>query len=384
MNLMLANSFTVPRRWLVAGLLGLILLPRAWAQTSSPAERWLLIFDTSATMKKYLPGTEAEVKGLLASQISGQLQAGDSLGVWTFGKELHTGQLPLVTWDPERAAATASNIVALVHKANYTGDTTWTVLQPVLGQLIKNSERLTVIVFCDGLGDVDWTPYNDGINRTFSQALPDRKKARQPFVLLVRTQRGQFTGCTVNFPPGALNVPPFPLIPEPVKEIPVATNPPPPVVPVVKAPVISAPPLIIVGTNVTMGTNAPVLPKTMPSMVTSIPFIAAVRTNFPALTNHPVVLPGQSAPLPQIKMNEVEKAPPTTNQSSITQTNAPVVATVIPDSDSGSSTLVYVGISLFAAAAALIIFLMLRAARRPHGSLITCSMQSDLRLPPRH
>ncbi len=341
MNFLSAPIYSVARRWLVAGLAVLVLGSRATAQ-AAPEERWLFIFDNSAGMKKYLPGTEAEIKSLLAASVGGQLHAGDSVGVWTFGRERHVGQFPLVTWDPEQAAVTASNLAAFVHKQTYAGDTSWPALQPLLGQVIKDSERLTLVIFCDGLGTVDWTAYNDGINRTFAQTLAERKKARQPFVLLVRTQHGQFTGCTINFPPGALNVPPFPPLPEPVKIIP--TNPPPVAV---KPPPVVVPSLVIVGTNV--GTN-----------------LGEVMKNIPAPATNPPVAPPE----------------PATVSVPVAPTNA-APATVAEDTDHGGQVLKYVGVGLFVAAAGLIVFLWARAVRRPRGSLITSSMQNDPRPPPR-
>jgi hypothetical protein len=395
----------VARRWLTAGLLVLVLCSRGAAQ-SAPEQRWLFVFDTSFAMKKCLPGTEAEIRTLLFSSVGLQLHTGDSVGVWTFGRELRVGRFPLVTWDAEQAALMATNLAALVHKQSYTGDTSWSALQPLLGQVIRDSERLTIVIFCDGLGTVDWTPYNDGINRTFTESLAERKKARQPFVLLVRTQRGQFTGCTINFPPGALNVPPFPPLPEPVKTTPAS---PPPVV-VKPAPVV-VPSLIIVGRNV--GTNLNVLTKSVSENIsapaTNPPVAPVVPVNNLAVSNPPApaVLINPVPPVPPPQIGEVKILPPVSPPAPVAPVNvlpvataptnaavAPAVpanleptnaapATVADDADHAGRVLKYVGMGLFVAAAGLIVFLWARALRRPRGSLITRSMQNDPRPPPR-
>ena len=378
MNFLSAPIFPVARRWLVAGLAVLVLGLRGSAQPV-PEERWLFIFDTSAVMKKCLPGTEAEIKSLLGASVGGQLHADDSVGVWTFARERHVGQFPLVTWDPEQAAETASNLAAFVHKQTYAGDTSWPALQPLLGQVIKDSERLTLVIFCDGLGTVDWTAYNDGINRTFAQTLAERRKARQPFVLLVRTQHGQFTGCTINFPPGALNVPPFPPLPEPVKIIP--TNPPPVVV---KAPPVVVPSLVIIGTNV--GTNLGEVMKNIPAPATNPP--VAPTNNLPASNHTATAVMSNPPPLaPPAQIAEVKTVPPAVvpvpvAPTNVTSTNA-APATMAEDADHGGQVLKYVGVGLFTAAAGLVVFLWVCAVRRPRGSLITSSMQNDPRLPPR-
>jgi hypothetical protein len=375
---MSSNLFPAARRWLVAGLLAAVLVSRARAQ-SAPEQRWLFIFDTSAAMKQRLPGVEAEVRNILASAVSEQLQAGDTLGVWTFGKELHTGQFPLVTWDPDQAAMTASNLISFVRKQTYGNDTTWSALQPLLGQVIRTSPRLTIVVFCDGLGKVDWTPYNDGINETFSHSLAERKKMRQPLVLLVRTQRGQFTGCTVNFPPGALNIPPFPPLPEPVKMIP-ANLP-----PVAAPPPVVVPSLFIAGTNA--GTNISVLTKNVPPPVTNAPatnapVVAVEATNVLAASNRAAVMPGPPPLAPEGKIGEAKNILPATNDLARAPTNA-VPAAAASDPDHGARTLNFISAGLFAAAVGLTIYLWARAGRRPRGSLITSSMQNDPRPPPR-
>jgi hypothetical protein len=97
------------------------------------------------------------------------------------------------------------------------------------------------------------TPYDKEINQTFQQLNLGRKDLKVPFVLVVRTQEGQFVGATVNVPPGSLDLPPFPLLPEPVEAAPPSpvqtpVNVPPPVV-------VPAPQLIIVGTNVLTNTD---------------------------------------------------------------------------------------------------------------------------------
>jgi hypothetical protein len=90
-------------------------------------------------------------------------------------------------------------------------------------------------------------------------------------------------------------------------------------------------------------------------------------------------------PAPVWKAPEVKTIPVATNYSPIalsSPTNA-APATGTDAADHRGKTLAYLGLSLFAAAGALIIFLWLRAVRRPHGSLISDALQNDPRLPPR-
>jgi hypothetical protein len=366
----------VAPRWLLAALTALVLVSRAPAQPA-PEERWLLVFDTSSAMKKRLPAVEAAVKSFLATSGGGQLHDGDTIGVWAFDQQLHTGQFPLTVWTPERAIGTFSNLVAFVRDQHYTGTTAFAALQPMLNRVIENSERLTVIVFCDGQDAMAGTPYDDGINQTFRSSRDERKSLRQPFVLLLRTQRGKFTGSTINFPPGTLNIPPFPPLPEPVKPVP--TNVPPPVHVAVKPPPV-VPALIIIGTNVS--TN----PDDLLKPATNEPAKPAVAT---PETNHPVsnaVVTAKSIPPaapakpaanpPELQIKETNRA-----NLPAAQTN---VVTTANSGGSGPRGWLMLGAGLFGVAVALVVFLVVRARRRGQGSLITSSMNQDRRPPGRN
>jgi len=280
---------------------GALIIPAGHAQPTAPSSdsRYLFIFDTSADMKKRLPAVQAEVNELMSSAMGGQLRAGDSLGVWTFDKDLKTGQFPLRHWKAEDAVTIASNINQFVGKQHYGNSTRFNALQPQLNQVIQISARLTVLIFCDGEDEIKWTPYDASINQVIAQRQSGQKKARQPIVLVLRSQFGQYAGCAINFPPGLVTLPEFPPLPAP--PAPAKTPPPaPPPAPAVKPPI--GPPLIIVGTKVETNwppAPVPAPPATNPAPVTPANIVPAAPTNLVAPRN-PVTPPppSDSAPMP--------------------------------------------------------------------------------------
>ncbi|MEI7807565.1 MAG: hypothetical protein WCJ07_03665 [Verrucomicrobiota bacterium] len=375
-------------RWLGAGLIALVLflLPAAQAAQGS---RWLLVFDTSSAMKKRLPATEVALKSFLASNGGGQIRAGDSVGVWTFDQQLHSGQFPLIHWSPANAGATASNLVAFIRQQRYTGNTSFATLQPLLGEIISHSERLTVVIFCNGLDDIKWTPYADGINQTFRQNQDERKNSRQPFALLLRTQQGKYIGCTVNFPPGGLTIPPFPPLPPPPAEV--SSNLPPlPASPAPKPLPPVVPSLVIVGTN--YGTNLADIPATN----SNPPPTPDVSTNLVKAKNSPAPNPEpiknsaahagaiakpapQAARTPPATNTEESKIAPPAKANATTNTTGTAAN---PDSNGPRERgrLPVIG-ALLIVALGLLVFLLVRSRRREHGSLITASMDKDRRPP---
>jgi hypothetical protein len=317
---------------------GLFLIPGLRAQPAMD-NRVLLVFETSSDMKKRLPSVRSGLNDAMSSDMGDELQPGDSFGVWTFDRQLHAGQFPLQSWAPETAAAMVSEIVAFVGKQHYSGSASFNVLQAPMGRLVQNSERLTVLIFCDGETEITGTPFDAGINQIFKEHQAAQKKAKRPFIIVLRTQLGQYVGCTVNFPPTPMNFPPFPPLPpppEPPAPKPETTPTPAPL-----------PPLIIVGT--TVGTNFPP-PEPKPEPTNSAP---------PVITN-------------TVASNTVASI--TTNDS-ITQTNS--VPAQRESSDPGGIASLAIGLGFLIAAAALAVFVLRRSRKADGSSLITQTIKKD-------
>jgi len=359
------------RARIVAALLaGIFPISQTPAQPAVPTveNRFLLVFNTSSDMKKRLPAAERALDATLATSMRGQLRAGDSIGVWTFDREMRGGQFPLQHWVPENAATIASNISRFVANQRYSQRTRFDALQPYLNRIVQRSDRLTVLIFCDGDGEITGTPFDAGINRIFQQQQAERKKTRQPFIIVLRSQLGNYVGCTMDWPPGLVGFPEFPPLPPPVAP----TNAPPP------PPPVEAPPLIVIGTK--PGTNLPppapapvLLPTTNqapPATASPTNVNANVETILPPPavplkpTNAPVVLPTHFvAPPAVIQTNAV--APPPENSG---WSNKKALAT-------GAAFLVLAG--------ALTVLVLGRLRSAGHGSLITRSMNRGGKPPAR-
>ena len=347
---------------MIAALLaGMILIPELRAQPTEQTvqSRFLFIFDTSQDMKLRGDAVQKELNTLLATSLSGQLHSGDSMGVWTFNQDLRPGDYPLQTWDPDRAVLIASNLTKFLGKQHYGKDARFEALQPLLNKVVQDSERLTVMIFCDGGTKFSGTPFDDGINQLFEQKRGEQKKAGQPFVIVMRSQLGQYVGCAMGLPPEPLNYPQFPPLPTP---------PPPPSAPkpanvLPPAPVMVGQPLIIIGTKPGSG---PTPPK-------------AALTNSSTLTNRP---PAAEPAAPDGRTNASATPPANPLTTNVTGQTAPQTNAVAPagtstsspqNFGSGDKRLLAIGTGLFGAAIALGIFVRLRS-RRKDPSLITRSM----------
>ncbi len=381
----------------MACLLAMVCLMSLAAGTNQPAqsgphmqsERWLLIFDTSSAMKKRLPLLRAEIIQIFATNMSERLHSGDSLAIWTFNTEVHAGQYPLITWDPEAAMTVATNVMKFVEKQDFKGKTQFEVLQPLLSQVIHSSQRLTVLIFTDGEGTIVGTPYDDGINANLKGGASERKKHREPVVVTMRTQEGRFIGATVNYPPTPLNLQVFPPLPETVKETKAAavqTNVPPP------PRVVELPPLIIVGKPPAPNTNKSPMANTITNAsagevvtneVANVPTEEETHSNPPSVNE---VAESNSVPEPAADTNELAATvktnlPVLASWANGNQTNSPRAETAPSHGnglDGSTVALLAVGGGFFGMAVVLVGWLLLRR-RAPRTSIITKLMSEDPR-----
>ncbi len=238
------------RHFFLAALAGLIFVPglRAQQPARRVQNRLLLVFDTSSDMKRRLPAEEKAVERL-SYTLFGQFQTGDSIGVWTFSHNLRTGEYPLEQWESGRMPALESNIVTFVKGQRYSKTTSFDDIGPTLDEVVRHSERLTTLIFCDGEGQMSGTPNDAAINAVFRKNDEVMRKARQPFVIVLRSQLGKYVGCTINSA-DAIQLPQFPPLPPPPAAV-VVPQPTPAPAPPPPAPA----PLVIIGTHV--GTNVP-------------------------------------------------------------------------------------------------------------------------------
>lgn len=279
---------------LLAALLGgMAAVPGLRAQPAARKvdNRFLFVFDTSAEMKRRVPAVQVAITNILTTSAGGQLHSNDTIGVWTFNQEVRTGQFPLQRWKPDQVATMAKIINVFVGSQRFAKKTSFEALVPRLNQIVQSSERLAVVVFCDGYEEIHGTPYDVGLNQVFKQHQSERQKSRQPIVIVLISQLGQYVDCTVSFPPQLVSFPQFPPLPEAVVVAPKKAPAPAPPRP-------SLPPLIVIGTPITnrapVSAPQPVVPASSPPPATSTPAPAPVSEVSP-VDEAPLTRPGGGA-----------------------------------------------------------------------------------------
>lgn len=340
-----------------AALALLFFAAQIFAQPAQPAQpgRYLFIFETSPTLKRALPSVEKTLDMIFFDSLRGHLQDGDEIGIWTVDDKLHAGQFPLTSWSAAGASAFTERVKDFLHQQSYSTSGNLGALTSSLGHVAESSDRLTVFIFCDGQSPLTGTQFDFGVNQIFKEAAAAQKKARQPFIVVLRAQLGKFVAATATLSPNTLNVPDFPpLPPPPAPVVVVSTN------KIIRPAPAVTPSLIIVGTNV----------STDPSVTaaydkTNAP--PAVTKNVPApATNKPAAMPPRAT-------NVISSS---TNLSANASPSNSVTSNVAPKPLTNEDSHRYI-VTLLCVAAALLVVLIVSItirSRRPRGSLITGSM----------
>jgi len=228
--------------------IGLLVCGLMWLGAGAPAgaapgasapqgNRYLLVVETSKAMKPLLPAVLQCVQTLLTEKMSGQLQRGDTLGLWTYNDTLHAGDFPMQVWSAETATALAQRVDVFLGKQKTAGGARLQTVVSNLAPVIADSERLTILIFSDGSELIAGTPFDAVINRVFTRHREELRRAQVPFLTVLQAAGGKIIHCTVNAANGPIKLPEFSKPPAPAAP----PKPAPPVVVVVK----TNPPLII-------------------------------------------------------------------------------------------------------------------------------------------
>jgi len=256
------------------------------------------------------------VRDLLNSGFSGQARRGDSLGVWTFNEELHTGLLALQQWSPESQKAITERVAGFIAGQKLEKRTRFDKVLPALERVVRNSPFITVVLVCMGDEEISGSPFDQRINeffRTWHLKQPDEGT---PFVIAWRGQNGRLVDCTMNPSPWPAELPALPkelMTPLPAAR-PVARVLPKPDSP--KPATSPVPPLILSGkkhektatsTSEPASTNVAVQASANPTTSTVSP--AVTPTEHALVASAPPVASvtqAQSTPVPEFKRKPAE------------------------------------------------------------------------------
>ncbi len=278
-----------------AALLLALAGPAPAAQPAAPSgggSRYLLVVETSRSMRTRSKAMLRTVQELLGGAMQGQLRGGDTVGLWTFNQDLYAGLFPLEVWAPGQQQAIGGRALGFLKARHYENQPNLGKVMGALEGVVKDSEALTIILISTGGSQIHGTPFDERINDLFARWHSERQNQRVPLVTVLRARNGKLTNCSVRPASEPVEFPPMPPPERPVvREGPPAPAPQ-PAAQMVPPPV--APPLILSGrkplpdAGQTARAESPVNPKPAPKIPVE-PALAGLDSTSVGQTSGPPV-----------------------------------------------------------------------------------------------
>ena len=336
--------------WLSLGSLAAQATTNSVAATNStPEDRILVIVETSSAMQKRTENVQKLVGEMFSSGLGGDMRSGDTVGMWTFNDELQTGQFPLQRWTKATRQRVAVTMVQFLQQQRFEKTARPAVFWEALTNIVANSERITVVIVSSGSEPVKGTPFDESIAQNYLKNDEAQRKAKMPFVTILRAYQGKFVSFSVCLPPWPMELPDYPKEARRAPE-PAAAKP----APVVAKP--TAPPIPAANHAPVYATNLPVVEPTIELAATNV--APSVPEPTPPRTNEIATSQPEPTPQPPAKQNPETPSAPAANQ----KPPLPIV------------TILVAGIALLIGV--MVVFLaLLRWTKRSSGeSLITRTM----------
>lgn len=196
-------------------LLSLVLLFSASAPAQSsagkaPPYRFIILVDSSYSMRRLDEITPTLVYDLIVDGIYGRMQSGDVYAVWSFDEEVDTAFSPPLVWRPELAKSQAQAIDQQIRKIKYKGKPKLEAAISKLTPIASQSDDLTIFILHDGSGVMYGTPFDLKITAIYKQFYKDMAKNERPFITGLAVQNKKMVAWSVDAAGGAPTIPNFP------------------------------------------------------------------------------------------------------------------------------------------------------------------------------
>lgn len=172
--------------------------------------RYLIVVDVSKAMLPRAPGSLEAIGELLATGMDGQIRQGDALALWTFSEDLYAGRFPIQHWSAADQGMIGSRVLTFLRDQTIGKVANLDKVMLAASYVIKDSQCLTMIVITDGDAKFHGTPFDNQINESFARLGKKQKKAKMPFVVVLRSEKGVLKDFSVSTPPRPIRVPEVP------------------------------------------------------------------------------------------------------------------------------------------------------------------------------
>ena len=196
---------------LIAGLLVFSPLQSAVGQLpapeSGPFYRYLILIDSSAPMKRRREATAKSVADLIHSGFGGQIERGDAIGIWTFGKTVNPAVFPVFKWNESMKPGLTAQALKLIVEQDYAGSSNLDQAVEAVLMATRTSKELTVFIFSDGSEVIYGTPFDLKISTVYILHRDRLKASKSPFITSLAARNGRVQAWAVDSGGGAVTIP---------------------------------------------------------------------------------------------------------------------------------------------------------------------------------
>lgn len=312
-------------------------------KTKAPEQegRYLFLVETSDAMDSSKTALRKSMRSVIESGLNGQIKYGDTIGLWTYNDKMNT-DFPMILWRNEHVKDVENAVDYWMSKRKFTHRADITTGLPVLQNIIKASQKLTIIWMSTGNDQITGLPFASEVAELQKEFRDDFRKQHIPFVTLLAVRKGVIVDFTVNPGDAKLRLPEVmekeaaaPVVvtnvPEPVVEPPPVAKRPPLIIHVGPSPelVLQKSNAAIAALKAAAQSNA-VATQNLETNATALPKNDSA-TNAAVVTNKPVAAVEKPVtPPPAVKTNEVAAA-------ASVQSNSVVVPPVVAATNSVAS-----------------------------------------------
>lgn len=173
---------TLMRLWLLAGLLAGVCGAQDSPIAGPPACRFLFYVDSSRGMSRWSSAAATTVSHLVATGVSGRMQAGDAFTVWHYNEEPFQFEFPIRTWTPGTSEALAREAGNFLRKLRFDRREQSGMALREMYLAMAAVDALTVVVVSNGETPMVGTPFDVAINKAYLERGEDVRQKRLPLV----------------------------------------------------------------------------------------------------------------------------------------------------------------------------------------------------------
>jgi hypothetical protein len=160
--------------------------------------RFLFVVDTSAAMYRFEYAGRQALFDLIYSGIDGQMQAGDTFGVWTFGDDVRAGIFPMQIWNPEQKLELASRAGMFLKSHRYGSRACLDRAVTNALALVRTIKEVNVFFISDGRTQFEGTSFAGDINAAYKTNLTGWPKSKKPLVTTLTARKGEIVSWSVT------------------------------------------------------------------------------------------------------------------------------------------------------------------------------------------